>query len=69
MSHKMVGIVIHGLLTDEELRVRFALDPIEALADLNLRGAELTPDEIDMFIRTDARTWFWSRELLGPRAH
>lgn len=69
MSHKMVGIVIHRLLTDEDLRVRFAVDPIETLADLNFRGVELTPDEIDVFIRTDARTWFWSRELLGAREH
>jgi len=69
MSHQMVGIVIHRLLTDDDLRVRFAVDPIETLADLNFRGFALTPDEIDVFIRTDGRMWFWSSELLGDRAH
>jgi hypothetical protein len=69
MSQQMVGIVINRLLTDEDLRVRFALDPIETLADLSFRGLELTSDEIDVFIRTDTRMWFWSGELLGDRAH
>jgi hypothetical protein len=69
MSTQMVGIVIHSLLTDEDLRVRFAVDPIEALADLNLRGFELTPDEIDVFIRTDTRLWSWNRNLVGDRVH
>jgi hypothetical protein len=69
MSHQMVGIVIHSLLTDEELRTRFAVDPMEAIAALALRGFELTRDEIDVFIRTDARTWFWDCELFGDRAH
>ena len=69
MSHQMVGVVIHSLLTDEELRIRFAVDPMEAIAALALRGFELSPDEIDVFIRTDARTWFWDWELLGNRAH
>jgi hypothetical protein len=69
MSHRMVGSVIDSLLTDEDLRVRFALDPIEALAEINFRGYELTPDEIDVFIQTDARLWFWNRELLGDQVH
>lgn len=53
MSQQMVGVVIHRLLTDEDLRVRFVLDRIETLAELGFRGFELTPDEIDMFMRTD----------------
>jgi len=69
MSHQVVGIVINRLLTDEDLRIRFALDPIETLADLSFRGLELTPEEVDVFIRTDTRTWFWSHELLGDRVH
>ena len=56
-------------MTLPTLRVRFALDPIETIADLNFRGFEVTPDEIDVFIRTDTRTWFWSGELLGDRVH
>ena len=69
MSHQMVRVVVHTLLTDEELRVLFAINPAHALADLNLRGVELTPNEMDVLLRTDARLWFWSRELLGDRQH
>ena len=58
MSRVGVGKVIDKLLTDENLRARFALDRIEAVAELCLRGAELTRDEIDVLCRTDARLWF-----------
>ena len=41
MSQRMVGIVINRLLTDQDLRVRFALDRIEMFAELCFRGFEL----------------------------
>jgi hypothetical protein len=69
MSHYTVGIAIGALLADDDLRRRFALDPIEALADLNFRGVALTPEEIDMFMRTDARVWFWNRHDIGGPFH
>ena len=69
MSHRMIRVVVHTLLTDEELRLRFAISPLEALADLNLRGVELTADEMEVLARTDSRLWFWSRELLGEHVH
>jgi hypothetical protein len=55
LSQRMVGIVIDRLLADEDLRVRFALDRIETMAELSFRGFELTPEEIDVFVRTNAR--------------
>jgi hypothetical protein len=58
MSQAGVGIVIDKLLTDEDLRVRFALDRIETVAELCLQGVELTRDEMNLFCRTDARLWF-----------
>jgi hypothetical protein len=58
MSQMGVGKVIDKLLTDENLRTRFVLDRIGTVAELCLRGAELTRDEIDLFCRTDARLWF-----------
>jgi hypothetical protein len=69
MSQRTVGIVINRLVTEEDLRVRFALDRIETLAELSLRGFELTPDEIDVFIRTDARVWSWESEQVVARVH
>jgi hypothetical protein len=58
MSRTGVGMVIDKLLTDENLRIRFALDRIETVAELCLRGFDLSPDEIDLFCRTDAGLWF-----------
>jgi hypothetical protein len=69
MSQQIVGIVINRLLTDEDLRTRFSVEPVETLADLHGRGFELTPDEIDLFIQTDRRTWFWIDRPTGSRVH
>ena len=69
MSQRTVGIVIDRLLNDENLRVQFAVDRIEALAELSLRGFELTPSEMDLFIRTDARLWFWGSAVVGDLQH
>jgi hypothetical protein len=58
MSQAGVGTVIEKLLTDENLRIRFALDRIETIAELCLRGVDLTRDEVDLFCWTDAGLWF-----------
>jgi hypothetical protein len=58
MSQHTVGRVITRLLTDEELRIRFALDRFDTLAELHLHGLALTPDEIDVFVQSDVRVWF-----------
>ena len=58
MSQRAVGKVVEQLLTDENLRLRFALDRIETVAELCLRGFELTRDELDLIYRTDVRLWF-----------
>jgi hypothetical protein len=58
MSRAGVGMVIDKLLNNENLRIRFALDRIETVAELWLQGVELTRDEIDLFCGTEARLWF-----------
>ena len=58
MSRASVGMVIDKLLTDESLRIRFAVDPMETMAALALRGFDLTRDEFDLLCRTDAGVWF-----------
>ena len=63
MSQAHVGIVIETLLADEDLRIRFALERMETIADLCARGLELTGDEIDLFCQTDARLWFLGDEV------
>ena len=62
MSRRTVGIVIDRLLSDRDLRVRLALDPFETLADLSDLGVELTREEIDVFLQTDVRVWFWGSD-------
>jgi hypothetical protein len=69
MSQETVGNVIDRLLTDEDLRIRFIVDRMETLAELWLRGFELSGDEIDLFCRTDARLWFWGRTFVGELRH
>jgi hypothetical protein len=67
MSQEHVGNVIHRLVTDEELRSRFAVDPLDTLAELHLRGLTLTPNEIDVFVQSDVRLWFGEGEYVpGP---
>ena len=69
MSLASVGMVIDKLLTDENLRIRFALDPMETVAGLSLRGFDLTRDEIDLLCRTDAGVWFLRSAVSGAPQH
>jgi hypothetical protein len=70
MSRAGVGIVVEKLLADQDLRIRFALDPLETVAELLLQGFDLTRDEIDLFCRTDPRMWFLGEMRSGePQRH
>ena len=69
MSRAGVGMVIEKLLTNEDLRIRFALDRIETVAELCLRGFDLSPGEIDLFCRTDAGLWFLRSAVRGALQH
>lgn len=69
MSRASVGMVIDKLLTDENLRLRFALDRVETVAELCLRGVDLTRDEIDLLCRTDAGVWFLRSAVRGAPQH
>jgi hypothetical protein len=69
MSQQMVEIVVDRLLSDEDARVRFARDRFRMLAELGFRGIELTSDELDVLIQTDARVWFGFSLVLDDRVH
>jgi len=57
MSHENVERVITRLMSEEELRIRFAFDPFDAIADLHDQGFLLTPDEIDLFLQSKMEIW------------
>ncbi|MEO8256543.1 MAG: hypothetical protein ABI868_04275 [Acidobacteriota bacterium] len=69
MSQRTVGIVINRLLADESLRLRLEEDPVEAVGELLAHGVELTPDEIDLFVQSDAQMWVWIDQRVGDRVH
>jgi hypothetical protein len=69
MSQRAVGIVMGRLLSDESLRLRFEEDPLETVGELLAHGVELTPNEIDLFVQSDAQTWLWIEHRIGDRIH
>jgi hypothetical protein len=69
MSQVGVGTVIEKLLTEETLRIRFALNRLETVAELCLQGIELSRDEVDLFCRTNARLWFLLDEASSGWLH
>jgi len=65
MSQAGVGMVVEKLLTDQNLRIGLALDPLETVAELMLQGFDLTGEEIYLFCRTDPRMWFLGEMVTG----
>ncbi len=53
MSQRTVDVVIDRLITDEELRVHFMVDPLGMLAAWLNAGLELTGTDIDALIQAD----------------
>ena len=69
MSRAAVGMAVENLLTDETLRIRFAVDPMATVAELFLCGLDLTRDEVDLLCRTDPSLWFLRSALKGQPQH
>ena len=69
MSQRTVGIVMNRLLGDESFRLRFEYDPVETVGELLAHGVELTPNEIDLFVQSDAQMWFWIDHRVSDRLH
>jgi hypothetical protein len=57
VAQKTVQFIIGRILTDEELRERFLVAPVETLAALRDMGLELTRSEVDALLLTDPRLW------------
>lgn len=67
MSQKTVQLLIGWLLTDEDLRLRFAERAFETLTELREQGYELTADEIDALVRSDPGVWPAMARRIHPR--
>jgi hypothetical protein len=60
-------MVIGRLVTDEEFRATFLVDPHLALAELLERGTHLSHAEIAALIATDASIWICAAEQIDQR--
>jgi len=67
MSQKTVQLVIGRLVTDEELRVRFAERPLQTVTERREQDFELTGDEIDALVRSDPNVWLSMARRIHPR--
>jgi hypothetical protein len=57
MAHKTVQFIIGRILTDEELREKFLVAPVETLLAFRDSGLDLTDAEIDALTNTDPELW------------
>ena len=70
MSKRGVSVVIHTLLTDQNLRDRFAESPMDVLADLHFTvGIELTLAEVEALARTRPDVWRSTASSSHDRIH
>lgn len=67
MAQRIVEMVIGRLITDEQFRTAFLVDPEGTLLELCDRGLELTPTEIAALVGTDPALWARAADLLDPR--
>jgi hypothetical protein len=67
MSQRNVELFIGRMLTDEDLRQRFARAPQRALSEYCEQGWELTRAEVDALLETDVRFWSLAAATLPSR--
>lgn len=67
MSQRNVELLIGRLVTDEDLRHRFARAPFEALAEFVDQGWELSRSEIDALVQIDVTLWSRAAARLPSR--
>jgi len=67
MAHKTVQLIIGRILTDEELREKFLVAPVETLSAFRESGLELTDCEIEALTTTDRELWKRGAEWIDAR--
>ena len=69
MASQRVGIFMTRLLSDEVLRMRFALNRMRVLGELQIQEGPLAASEIDLFLRSDVDMWSWMDRRIACRLH
>jgi hypothetical protein len=70
MSRQAVSFVIHALLTDQNLRDRFALSPIDVLVHLLFSAdINLTLGEAEALVRSGREVWRSTGRLTPAQIH
>ena len=67
MSQRNVELLIGRLVTDEELRRRFARAPFDTLTEFVDQGWDLTRAEIDALVQVDVALWTRAAARLPSR--
>jgi hypothetical protein len=67
VTPRSIEMVIGRLVTDEEFRETFLVDPHRALADLLDHGMHLSPAEIAALVATQSSLWSRMAEQIAQR--
>jgi hypothetical protein len=67
MAHKTVQFIIGRILTDEELRQKFLVAPVETLSSFRDSGLDLTDAEIDALAKTNRQLWRSGADWIDAR--
>ena len=67
MAQKTVQIIIGRILTDEELRRKFLVAPVETLSAFRESGLDLSDAEIDALTNTDRELWKSGADWIDSR--
>jgi hypothetical protein len=67
MAHRTVERIIGRLLTDEELRLKFARSPKRTIAELSEQGWELSRLEVDALLAIEVGLWSEVAARIDPR--
>ena len=59
MANDRIGIIMNRLLTEKVLRIRFELDRMMVLGELQVQEGRLTPTEFDLFLQSNVDMWSW----------
>ena len=67
MAQRIIEMLIGRLITDEQFRSQFLLDPQNTLLALCDHGMELSKTEIAALVNTDPTVWARTADVIDPR--